>query len=356
MKEFVFESLGEGAYVEVTAEDTLSKVRELILEELDSEQLPAEQDFVFKVNGIRISTKQEARKTAFALIDNKAKVELVPKSIKRKISNDETTETSESKRRKLDASKHITPTSPTKQTRKSPENVADALARDCPPSPIPMRSLTDEAEVSKEHDQTSSLEQPENDKNTQSETENDGATSTKSPVRSLIRSLLSGSPRLPWQSNKELPLGPFGDGDGDGDGDDDNSMEEGEAIKASSENAKVTAQPSSSDDDNDFGVDFDNGGVDETNDKTGEDDDAFDVGNDEDEDLQVINPDTDHHKTSDEAKEKSGDVLNKLESILNDNPLFCSDVRRNDWLQEIRELQNSQAPRTVFGVLGNTGV
>ncbi|GAX13628.1 hypothetical protein FisN_14Lh361 [Fistulifera solaris] len=60
-KELIMTSLGERSYVDVNENDTLLQVRALILKELDEEQLPAK-DFSFKVNGIRLSLKQEGRK------------------------------------------------------------------------------------------------------------------------------------------------------------------------------------------------------------------------------------------------------------------------------------------------------
>ena len=77
--EFIFESLGERAYVDVSKDDTLANVRAYILEDLDTEQLP-KGEFAFKVNGIRISTKQESKKSVRALLEMKATVELISKS------------------------------------------------------------------------------------------------------------------------------------------------------------------------------------------------------------------------------------------------------------------------------------
>ena len=77
--EFIFESLGERAYVDVSKDDTLANVRAYILEDLDTEQLP-KGEFAFKVNGIRISAKQESKKTVHALLEMKATVELISKS------------------------------------------------------------------------------------------------------------------------------------------------------------------------------------------------------------------------------------------------------------------------------------
>ena len=90
--------------MEVTSTDTLLDVRRYILEDFDAEQLPSsssssgEKDegennkegsseekeksiavFSFRVNGIRISAKQEGRKNAFDLLDRNVSVEIVSK-------------------------------------------------------------------------------------------------------------------------------------------------------------------------------------------------------------------------------------------------------------------------------------
>ena len=103
-REFIVNSQGEDGYVEVKSSDTLADVRKLILEDLDHQQLPRklsnstenlegndnnnnddhDLEFAFRVNGIRISAKQESRKLAFELLDRKVKVELVPKRINNK--------------------------------------------------------------------------------------------------------------------------------------------------------------------------------------------------------------------------------------------------------------------------------
>ena len=87
-KKFFIHSQGEKNYVEVCSSDNLSDVRKLILEEFDEEQLPisspqlsatADCQFSFKVDGVRISAKQECRNLAFDLLTQEAAVELVPK-------------------------------------------------------------------------------------------------------------------------------------------------------------------------------------------------------------------------------------------------------------------------------------
>eukprot|EP00986_Skeletonema_menzelii_P019476 scaffold28145_cov154-Skeletonema_menzelii.AAC.2 len=50
------------------------------MEDFDIEQLPSQsEEFAFKVNGVRQSHKQEARKNAFELLGLQAKIELIPR-------------------------------------------------------------------------------------------------------------------------------------------------------------------------------------------------------------------------------------------------------------------------------------
>lgn len=57
-----------------------------------------------------------------------------------------------------------------------------------------------------------------------------------------------------------------------------------------------------------------------------------------------------------ETVEKSREVLDFMKKILEDNELFCSNDRRQEWLKEISSQLNDSEPKTTIGVLGNTGV
>ena len=75
-REFILRSKGVDGYVEVSETDRLSDVRKLILEDFDEDQLPGP-NFVFHVNEIRVSTKQEGRRLAYDILDQNANVEIV---------------------------------------------------------------------------------------------------------------------------------------------------------------------------------------------------------------------------------------------------------------------------------------
>lgn len=85
-----------------------------------------------------------------------------------------------------------------------------------------------------------------------------------------------------------------------------------------------------------------------------EKDTSAEMGNEGAADALVV--DTNPHKEADEAKAKSKQVLKELADMLNNNPNFCSETRKDDWMEEIDQLTKKSSPQTVFGVLGNTGV
>lgn len=62
----------------------------------------------------------------------------------------------------------------------------------------------------------------------------------------------------------------------------------------------------------------------------------------------------DPHKHQRDAYSKSIDVLSGIQSVVQ-IPLFCSDDRRDEILNEIQTELNKNAPKTVVGVLGSTG-
>ncbi len=119
-RELIIHSNGDDGYVEVTNTCTLSKVRQLIIEEFDTEQLPSSsEEFAFKINNIRLSQKQEARRNAFDLVERQVKVEIIPRvtsnndTKKRKIDNDhylqDNSNSNDNKKSKIEATCAVTP-------------------------------------------------------------------------------------------------------------------------------------------------------------------------------------------------------------------------------------------------------
>lgn len=64
----------------------------------------------------------------------------------------------------------------------------------------------------------------------------------------------------------------------------------------------------------------------------------------------------DPHRTQMLAKGKCKELLDNLKKNLESNPDFCSQERRQDYLSEIQQILGRAAPKTIVGVLGNTGV
>jgi hypothetical protein len=62
------------------------------------------------------------------------------------------------------------------------------------------------------------------------------------------------------------------------------------------------------------------------------------------------------NEESDCAIRDSRVVLKSIQDMMTKNPMFCSQHRRNDWNNEINDILSNSAPKTIVGVLGNTGV
>jgi hypothetical protein len=77
MKELLLECDDFTGAVECTETHTLEDVRGLLAEEFDDDMLPAA--YYFTCNGIRLSSKQEARKRAWDVVDQKQQIRIVDK-------------------------------------------------------------------------------------------------------------------------------------------------------------------------------------------------------------------------------------------------------------------------------------
>ena len=292
-KELIVTSLGEDGYVEVSATDTLTQVRALILEELDEEQLPVK-EFSFKVNGIRISAKQEERKLAFDLLE--AKIELVPKSIKRTAEESSLQVPENNKRTKI--SSYVTPRE---------ENEAGQQKPPCEPLVLDERLASDDDGLPKIDEKNDDESMPQKEENN----------ADLGPAVTMEDDASPNSTKGREESSLSVPSPDVAEGVTD--------RPEGEMSSTSSNmlTTEESEQPhESTNDDNDIQI------------------------------VKAENP----HKESNEAREKSNQVLDNLKALLQENPLFCSDTRRQEWLQEIQNLQEKSTPQTVIGVLGNTGV
>jgi len=126
--------------------------------------------------------------------------------------------------------------------------------------------------------------------------------------------------------------------------------ESGDAEASVAGNKKIAAEDVLMED-----IDIDTSFTANDDDNNHDDDDILKETND---DIELLSPNhIDPHEESNQAKEKSNQVLTQLATILKDNPNFCSEARRKEWLEDVQQLmEKGSGVQTVFGVLGNTGV
>ena len=364
-REFILHSQGEDGYVEVESTHTLSDVRRSVLDEFDPEQLPAgggESDadkssassgeFAFRVNGIRLSAKQESRKNAFELVDQKVRVELVPKKQKKReaeaLLDDDEEESHHVKRGRLDGAGAVTPFEPGEGTKNELPNNAAAADED------KKKGEDDNSTIATGSSLAGSVVAPvQLDKKFASDgIHNDGSESYDSEatmnVKMMNKDIITNADEKGTAGDEEVTK-PDAKNDETADPElvKKVSMELEEDTAAGRkdiavddvikdiDNSLIGKKPDTLDDDIDNGF--------------GNNDDVLEVTNEE----EVSN---DPHKESNIAKGKSNQVLAQLSTILRENPNFCSEPRRKEWLNDIQSLAEKSSPQTVFGVLGNTGV
>ncbi|KAL7478137.1 hypothetical protein ACHAW6_003913 [Cyclotella cf. meneghiniana] len=97
-KRFILCFQGHKSYVNVAPTQTLANVRQLLHQCLDACQLPDE-EYLFRIDGILVSSKQEGEHCAFEILERAATVALVPVSTlrKRKLVAESANETKEEK-------------------------------------------------------------------------------------------------------------------------------------------------------------------------------------------------------------------------------------------------------------------
>lgn len=317
-KDLILHSNNEQSYIEVCSHHTLSDVRQLILDELDPEQLPHEQ-FSFRINNIRISEKQELKKLAFHFIENDFKVELVAKRGSKRAAPEDNLER-EIKRSRSDESGIVTP------------------------------NEGKHAEENRQDDSEKTVDKTERENNSMIPIDLDDKFADRK----------DGAEEDGYLSFSEFTA----------DAEAQNKDEDAEEIEASlgvehvaaatqSNNGHVDSSKNGANHMEIDDVDKCSGGTNfakfTTNDVAKEPKTRGEEVEKSDEVVELV-MDQNPHKEADEAKGKSNQVLAELKKILHDNPDFCTDDRRNELLEDIKEIAESSTPRTVFGVLGNTGV
>jgi hypothetical protein len=370
-KEFIIRSQGEDNFVEVLPHHSLSHVRQLILDEFDEEQLPSKDGFAFRVNGIRVGEKQEAKKCAFYLIESEAVVELVPKGVKRTVSDVNQSEGGDNgnKRAKREHSccGVVTPFGSKKSDTENYEEQDRENEISCKSSIL-------------EGDNDSTVMMPVDLEGKFVETgygeeEDADVSSSESTVELEWAVTLDGSNRS-IMDDKCKVFGKGKDDIGDAhvamvdsvrDKESINSIEPNQAAKQSAsgdfeDNEDIVLSPRATspsnntsadrNDDLEFvrTTDSDAGLALKPAAETGDVEDPMD----KDEVVEVTienNP----HEVADEAKDKSKLVLSELTKILKKHPDFCSEIRMNELLNDINDIAANISPKTIFGVVGNIG-
>jgi hypothetical protein len=338
-------------YVDVLPNHTLADVRTLIFEYFDEDMLPTDADFYFCVYSIRVSKKQEARKRVWALaaaaavhhgtaITNNIVVsihsrlppeQLLQKRPRTEHNNDNDEATTGVLR-------------PNKQARTTAVMTTQEWLMDGY-EPLEARKLH--------------LDTPK-------PTEMDGvAVGVATPEFGLLNQSLVASPEKEDVSfmvsghNKEDDDGTVEHFPCDG-GDEDIDAEYGEPETDSVETSDIDATHAHDETSRKKPACVFADATHDTNDQALDemDSDEGDATNLEDDDGEqtVVIEEQDTHRVHKQALEQSTTVLREIETLLKDNPVFCSEERRLEWTAEIQKSLQMTAPDTIVGVLGNTGV
>lgn len=398
-KEFIIHSNNEAGFVEVSSTSTLSEVRKLIIEEFDTEQLPSQsEEFAFKVNGVRQSQKQEARKNAFELLEVQARVEIIPR-----VNND--------RKRKIDSEDLVGVNDVGISNDRESGVAKKKLKVDAPCGEVtPFQSSSSSGDSKK-----SSVDQDKCD-DVKGNAAGSGDMSTTGTVDTGTNSSIGPTDlekkKFSTDNGNEEQISGFDademdveneedddktvDYNGNGQMNDDNHDDDDDitdgakaddsdvngndgrekspgivnyfaktvaGVVSTVTNSAMTAAKDIEDDATVDGVEKETtstaqrsvaGGSDDELMQDIEKDTSADMGNEGASDVLVV--DTNPHKEADEAKAKSRQVLKELADMLNNNPNFCSETRKDDWMEEINQLTKKSSPQTIFGVLGNTGV
>lgn len=329
-------------FVEISRNDTLADLRTKIASDFDDDMIP-EQPYCFVVQGIRYSSKQETRKRAWDLQD----VAIQPCHKKARITSCTTSMNG------IAAVPSSTPlrgegaqifVSHEKGVDNSSNNKSAALESSSPmPLTVLEKNLLNNAEDETENETLS--DKPVAEKAAEPDEKTVGAEAQEQEDdKSLEDEDLYNAPEEMDHSTL------------------DNSTSENEStedvvseIDESLETALVTPKQDPEDVSDTPKVDT-TGAVDTLLEEEEEEDNEEPIEVDDRKTAPTENEPENPHVAHDTAIGQSKQVLQDLDQVLKENPLFCSEERRADWTDEIRENLNRSDPNTVIGVLGNTGV
>ena len=342
------------AYVEVSESDTFRDVRRIIAEDLDEDMVAEDLEYYFKLDGVRLSSKQEQRKKAWDTVGRNV-VSLHDKNVANN-SNNKRPAASQAppgetalKRARTDNNKDdcSTPLRPV-FAKKLPETSYTKILAD--PTTMQSQSVQDTAAVARKV--TPPVETTDKDTIIASTTSKDNHVLVHSDVE------------LPQKRPVQQPT-----------------------VGATSTGATALCVPDAcqsvgilagfsnplSNDDNDQVLVVDDD--DEEESSPGVEKETMEIStigeqNDAPRPVPVksdkstlksppIKPmlTNKQHQLQDSAVNKSKQVLQNIQGLLNDKPLFCSEQRRKEWSEEIQSMiKNDSAPQTIIGVLGGTGV
>jgi hypothetical protein len=402
-KELVIVSGDIKGEVEITETDTLKDVRALILEEFDDDMLPC-QDFCFHVNDIRISEKQERKKLAWDLSPKRISLHS-KQGIKRKLEASSTHEQDTPKRGRSEHENHDEMSAPAATLAcasiESPPNEFfdasnTALATQSIDSSINSNSSTSTSttkdasfyscEQQEQETQVGSEEQDQRQqkldlnasettdspmpckrlnyqenkqKDTQEAPPQHQPTALDTPglAKEDVAFVESTNDKQEAPQERQSTVEDFAQSETANDDldDDEKTLEMMNADEEPSDNDNElpSVDPDTSDTVVVETADINNVDQGEISNIEDDDDDQEDQ---DDIIAEDAPPEVNPHKENSQALEKSVAVLHQVKSILDDNPLFCSQDRRQEWTQEITDILSKAAPKTSIGVLGNTGV
>ena len=293
---------------------TLAEARQLIMDEFDDDMIP-NGDWVFFVNGVRKTRKQESKLTASQFVGKHVVIGPKHMALKRSLEN-----------LSCDSGNVSTkPPSSSKRLKVAPvaESNVGASSRAITPSDV-ATAVVDNSSSSSLNGETF-----------------DGETNTKKSSADDSDSRDIDPVKLTDRLDQQV------------DSSNDNTAKD-------CKGKTIHAVDGGSDDD--VNLTDDSFALIDSDDE--EDDDAVNIntvqetasGNDNLEMTQVEpSPDENQHKEADEALSTCRTVIESIETILKQDH-FCSEGRRTEWLKETTELLQKARPKTVIGVLGNTGV
>ena len=370
--------------IDVEEHHTMQDVRTLIMDEFDDDMLPSGK-FVFHVNGVRLSSKQEPRKLAWDMIQKV--VSLYPKTNQNKRPWTGQDESVASKSCKIQSSSLALPPVDTERQKEYQDVRQDqnqSLHCNIPKevllwkkgprkmsipemgvlcSPIQCHSTGqvhsqlssmqyEEIEVYTENsssatqveseeapaDQTSvESESTVNDRGSDRESDNDDVDDDEAPRKVSIGMLAS-------TVESDLSEGV--------------SKKHPSTIPPGSQNCTAFSRSS--------GTEIDTERIETMRDVPGRNEDhdkeSLKSSDDssEDADFSVASKDAGQWKKQNQnidlALMTSRDVLLQAREILDTNPHFCSQQRSTEWLTEISDALAKPAPKVIIGLLGNTGV